>query len=256
MLRSVDVGCGAYGSGWIGRWTLVDGFPRCVEAPLSIADTDPALLAEQVAVNRAITSLLEKVEAVEAAKRVLAGDEPLQTLLVTDAAGVLHNEPNPQWLAWLAAQAVMAGMDDDTALLAQTRSGLPDLDGGTATAPYQLALPPVLALNDPTGQTADWVAGAWVSRPLTAAEQATWPLRPAEDIAPAQLVSLLRATLGDEGTQAILARPDIASTLLVASRIAQADLFGPGGWCDRLLGEGVVTATAVTAFARTWPLAG
>lgn len=266
MLRSNDVGCGAYGArsgegaggpGWIARWTLVDGWPRCLEAPLAIADTDPADLAAQVVINRAITAMLKKVEAVEAAQRLLAAGEPPPTLAVMDAAGLVRDEPNPEYLAWQAAQVMLDGLDDDTALLVQTRSGLPDLgaDAVIKVAPYQLTLPPVPALDDPTGQTADWDGGAWVLRPLTAAERAAWPLRPASDIAPAQLVGLLRAALGDGGTQAILARPDIASTLLVASRIAWSDVCGADGWCEKLVAAGAVSPAVVEQFLKSWPLA-
>lgn len=248
MLNSQDVGCGSYGAGWLARWTLVDGWPRCVEAPLSIADAAPADLAVQVAVNRAVAGLLEKVEAVEAAQRLTADAPPDQW--VAGADGDLVEAP--AWADWRAAQAVIAGADADTLLLARTRAGTLAAD----EPGFVLALPPVPVMEDPCDQTCDLVEGTWVERRLTATQAETWPLRRCPSVGKLAFAQLLTAVLGDAKTHEILST--YGMTLSLAADIAFDDIFtdvnGGPAYADQLLAAGDVSTADIRALRRAWPI--
>jgi hypothetical protein len=249
MLRSVDVGCGAYGAGWIARWTLVDGFPRCVEAPLSIADTDPADLAVQVAVNRAVAGLLEKVEAVEAAQRLLAAGEPPEQWVAQPEGGLAES---PAWIAWQAALAAVAAASPSTMTLARTRAGTLAED----EAGFILALPPVPPIDDPCTATADCDGLNWAVRPLSAAELPDWPLRRRAAMAKLPFAQLLSSVLGEAKAQALLST--FSATLSLAADVDFDDVFtavldGPS-YADQLAAAGTVTAADVMALRLRWPL--
>jgi hypothetical protein len=253
MLRSDDVGCGAYGSGWVRRWTLVGGWPRCVEAPLAVTAAAPAALAAQVAVNRALAALLARAEHYEAAARLAAActdQPPAATLPVPDGEPV----PSPAWEAWQAAQALVAGADADLLWLVRTRAGAL----ATGEAGYALDLPPLPPIGDPCRHTADWVAGAWVVRPLAPAEQQDWPLRRRPDLGKLAFAQLLITLLGDAKAQALLTA--FGPTLSLAADIDFDDVFGgpQGGpaYADQLLADGSVTADDVARLRLAWPLAG
>ncbi|MQP67516.1 hypothetical protein GE253_19500 [Niveispirillum sp. SYP-B3756] len=252
MLRSVDVGCGAYGGGWVARWTLVDGWPRCVEAPLSIADTDPAALGGQVAVNRAITGLLEQVERYEAAQRLLesSGDQPPPAWIDSGPDGAAV--PSPARAAWQAAQEVVAAADPGLLHLARTRAGTLADD----EAAFVLALPLMPTIADPCEIAADFVAGAWVLRPLTAAEAHLWPLQRRPALGKLAFARLLASVVGETHATSLLS--PFSGTLSLAAEIGFADIFadtpsGPG-YAQQLVLSGEVTLAAVEALKQSWPL--
>lgn len=183
MQCSDDIGTGIYGAGrYLARWTLVDGYPRCIDPPMLLWACAASAAADAIAVNRAVSAIAARADQVEAAARMTAGDPPPVTVLApgpdVDAPPVAV--PNPGRAAWDAAVALLedAAGDSDLQHLLRTRAGALSADaGGQVEAPWSLSLPPVPAL-DPLSQTADWDGAAWTVRPLTAAERAAWPLQP------------------------------------------------------------------------------
>lgn len=267
MLRSDDVGCGAYGAagpGWIARWTLVDGWPRCLEAPLVIAGTDPAALGVQVALNRALTALLQQVERYEAALRLLdsTGHQPPPAWIASgpdgDPAGASSGAPSgtlvpsPAWAAWVAAQSLVAAADPALLHLARTRAGTLADDEPAFT----LTLPPPPLLDDPCEMAADFVAGAWTVRPLTPAEAMTWPLRRRPALGKLAFAQLLATIVGE--AQAPLLLAPFSSTLSLAAEISFTDIFqtteSAPGYAQQLVWSGTVTPAAAETLKRSWPL--
>ncbi len=181
MQRSIDIGTGLYGGGlYLGRWTMADGYPRCIQAPLILADADPHAVARAIANNRAVAAICARAEAVEAAARLAAQDPPPAMVWAADPDGEAVAVDNPAFAAWVAAGQMLADAagDDDLQHLLRTRADALALDaGGVAEAGWSLSLPPVPDL-DPLAQTADWGGAAWTVRALTVAEAAVWPLRP------------------------------------------------------------------------------
>ncbi|MDG5497426.1 hypothetical protein [Niveispirillum sp. BGYR6] len=256
MLRSNDVGCGAYGAagpGWIARWTLVDGWPRCLDAPLAIADTDPATLAAQVARNRALTALLEQVERYEAAQQLLnsTGDQPPPAWIASGPDGALV--PSPAWAAWQAAQSLVATATPALLQLARTRAGIL----GDDEPAFTLALPPPPVLDDPCEMATDFVAGAWTVRPLTPAEATSWPLRRRPALGKLAFAQLLATVVGE--IQAPLLLAPFSSMLSLAAEISFTDIFqttpSAPGYAHQLVSSGTVTPAAAEALKRSWPLA-
>lgn len=181
MQRSGDIGTGLYGGGlYLGRWTMADGYPRCIQAPLILADADPHAVAATIAVNRAVAGLCAQAEAVEAAAMLAAMPAPPETMLTAGPDGEAVAVANPAHAAWVSAGALLADAAGQADLqhLLRTRAGTLTVDeAGAEEAGWVLSLPPVPTL-DPLTQTADWDGADWIVRDLTGAEAASWPLRP------------------------------------------------------------------------------
>ncbi len=62
-----------YGAGWLRRWVLVDGFPRCIEDAVRPDDVGEEVAAAIIEANAEVRAAVEAVEANEAAIRPVAG---------------------------------------------------------------------------------------------------------------------------------------------------------------------------------------
>ncbi|HYE48581.1 MAG TPA: hypothetical protein VEB20_03250 [Azospirillaceae bacterium] len=155
------------------RWSLVDGYPRCIAAPLDVTTATQAEIAGQIAVNRAVRAKAAEADAYEAAQRLAATDEPPATILEYDADGVGVPVPNPAWEAWSAAGALLQGASPELLHLVRTRADAleRDGDGNPVEPPYSLDLPDLPAF-DPVAETADWSGSAWEVRAATPGEAA------------------------------------------------------------------------------------
>ncbi|MFV3131958.1 hypothetical protein [Niveispirillum sp. KHB5.9] len=264
-LPSQDIGTGAYASGrpHIAVWSLVDGHPRCVEAPLAIAGTPPAQLAAAIARNRALATLCAEAEAVEAAQRLTSQDEPPAWLDRLDEQGQPTQVANPDHAAWAEANTLVTATTGNDGLqhLLRTRADALAQDpwGQPTEPPFTFDPPPVPAIPDPLAQTADWDGQAWQVRDLTEAELAAWPLRPAPSLDKPRFAALLRQVIGDALAVAVLTSPAINLVLTLAGRVDWADIFtgvedGPG-YAQQLVTAGTVTSGDVAALKAAWPLA-
>lgn len=266
MQRSSDIGTGAYASGrpYISVWSLVKGHPRCVDAPLSVADADRAELAAAIARNRALTALCNRAEAVEAAASLAAQAEPTAELASVDADGQPIALPNPAHAAWVAATALLSETAADAPLqhLLRTRSDSLRMDefGQPLETAFSVDLPPVPPIPDPLRQTADWDGLAWQVRALTSDELANWPLRPAPSLDKMRFARLLREVVGDALAATVLSQPAINLTLTLAGRVDWTDVFvgtdgnGPS-YAQQLIDAGAVTSANVASLKASWPLA-
>jgi len=108
MIRAFEI-AGSYGDGeYLRRWSLVGGRARCIDDAYAVADTDPAVLDAQRAVNDEVRLRLGMVEDYEAALALAAAEEP---------PAEVDGQPNPAWAAWDAAAAAVAAADPDTLAL-------------------------------------------------------------------------------------------------------------------------------------------
>ena len=131
--------------GFVRRWTLIDGRPRCV------LDAIPASAAGAVAAlqrNAAVRAMIAAVEALEAARAVTQPDNGAARLvpdpdwtgegeapLVANPAWALAprmiesddgEATDPRWLAWDGAQSTIAGASADVLALADWRAAEPE----------------------------------------------------------------------------------------------------------------------------------
>ncbi|MEA1674113.1 hypothetical protein [Nitrospirillum sp. BR 11163] len=171
MLRSTDMR-DLYPNGrYLHRWGIIDGWPRCVAAPLTLVEEECAPIARHLAVNAAARSLVAAADAYEAAVALIASPCPPDTL----AAGPDDEAaPNPAHAAWVDASALVAGADADLLNLVSTRAGtLPvdEFDAPIGAFAFDPPDPPAFALGT---ETADWNGTSWTVRPLTADEAVTW----------------------------------------------------------------------------------
>lgn len=239
------------GGRYLLRWTLVDGYPRCVETALYLADADEGEIAQALAANRAVRAAVTAVESYEAAQRLLAGDEPERWVDGTNEQGLPILVSNPAWEARLSAQTEAIGAGAELIHMARTRADA--LDEGEA--PYDLTLPPLPTL-DPRTETADWVGGVWVVRDLTGDELAVHPLRPAAYMSKMAFGKLVRTALGGYG-DAILGM--FAGVLTLADNVDWVDVFDSidgdpdrPGYAAQLLAAEAVTEEQVGALRQGW----
>lgn len=262
---SKDIGTGAYlsGRGFIAVWSMVDGHPRCIDAPLPLATASPAQLAAVIARNQALAALCARAEAAEAAQWLTAQPEPPAQLDIPDQTGTqMVQIPNPAHQAWMEAATLLADVATDAAMghLLRTRSDSLERDefGFPTEEPFELALPPVPAIVNPLAQTADWNGEAWQVRDLTEAERPVWPLRPAPTLGKSAFAQVLRGAVGDALAVTVLTTPEINLTLTLAGQVDWTDIFasanGGPGYAQQLIDAGIVTSAHVAALREAWPL--
>lgn len=253
MQRSIDIGTGLYGGGlYVARWTMVDGHPRCVQAPLILADTDEGEIGARMAINRAIAALVAPAEQFEAAAVLQAGVAPQQWVIQTDEDGLAALVENPAWLAWVAAGVTVAAAGPTLLHLIRTRADALDED----EAGFELTLPE-LPLFDARTETADLLDGAWVVRALTEGELAAHPLRPAPFMAKMAFGKLIITTLGSSLGGSVLSM--FGGVLTLADNVDWADVFefidgdlSRPGYAKQLLADEVVTPAQVAALRDGW----
>lgn len=123
MVMASEILPDRYRSGrYLRRWSLVDGFPRCV---LDAIDTTIAT-AEEVdateAGNVAVHAAVEAVEVYEAAVALTTSrTQPLPLPVLTQLDGSPWTPPNPALDAWTAAEFVLASVTPETLELARLR---------------------------------------------------------------------------------------------------------------------------------------
>lgn len=125
-----------YRSGrYLRRWSLVDGYPRCIEDALDTATATAEEVEGAEAGNIAVHAAIAPVEAYEAALALTTGRTPPPAL--PDLIGFDGNtctRPNPALDAWNAAQAVIAAVTPETLELVELRrpkvaQSFPTLEG-------------------------------------------------------------------------------------------------------------------------------
>jgi hypothetical protein len=123
MVTANDIMPDRYRSGrYLRRWTLVEGFPRCVEDALDTTTASAGDIAEAEAANIAAHAAVAAVEAYEAALALTAGRTPPPALAsVPMPDGGSYTPPNPALDAWQAAQAVLGSVTPETLALAALR---------------------------------------------------------------------------------------------------------------------------------------
>lgn len=123
MVTAVDILPDRYRSGrYLRRWTLVDGFPRCVADALDTATASAADISAAEAGNVAVHDAVAAVEAYEAALALTAGrTAPPAFAGVPVPGGGSYAPPNPALDAWQAAQAVLGSVTPETLALAALR---------------------------------------------------------------------------------------------------------------------------------------
>ena len=107
---------------YLRRWSLVEGFPRCVLDALDTTTATAEDIAEAEAGNVATHAAVAAVEAYEAALALTTGREaPPALASIQMPDGATYAPPNPALDAWQAAQAVLAAVTPDTLALAEVR---------------------------------------------------------------------------------------------------------------------------------------
>lgn len=109
MIRSRDILDDYAGGRFLRRWSIVDGYARCVEDAYAVAATDPAVLDAQRAINADVRAAIAAVERYEDALALAGQAEPPPA--------------DPTHADWLAAAAAVAAADPDTLALHRVRSG-------------------------------------------------------------------------------------------------------------------------------------
>lgn len=107
---------------YLRRWSLVDGYPRCVLDALDTTTATAGQIEEAEAGNVAVHAAIAPVEAYDAALALTTGRSAppaLPDLVGFD--GNTYTRPNPALDAWNAAQAVIAAVTPETLALAQMR---------------------------------------------------------------------------------------------------------------------------------------
>jgi len=123
MVTALDIMPDRYRSGrYLRRWTLVAGFPRCVEGALDTTTASAGDISAAEAGNIAVHDAVAAVEAYEAALMLTAGRTPPPALpSVPMPGGGTYTPPNPALDAWQAAQAVLGSVTPATVALAALR---------------------------------------------------------------------------------------------------------------------------------------
>ena len=123
MVTANDILPDRYRSGrYLRCWTLVDGFPRCVEDALDTATASATDISAAEAGNVAVHDAVAAVEAYEAALALTAGRTPPPALPSVPMPGSgTYTPPNPALDAWQAAQAVLGSVTPETLALAELR---------------------------------------------------------------------------------------------------------------------------------------
>ena len=181
MQRSVEIGTGVYGSGrYLSIWSMVAGYPRCVEPALVLGSAEPHAVAAAIAANRAVAFTAARAEMVEAAGRLASMAPPPVTMMTAGPDGEPMEVGNDAYDAWVTAGQLLLDVaaDHDLQHMLRTRADALILDGhGVAEPAWRLTLPPVPSL-DPLTQTAGWDGATWTVRDLSPSEAASWPLHP------------------------------------------------------------------------------
>lgn len=123
MATAVDILPDRYRAGrYLRRWSLVEGFPRCVLDALDTTTATAEDIAEAEAGNVATHAAVAAVEAYEAALALTTGREAPPALAnIQMPDGATYAPPNPALDAWQAAQAVLAAVTPDTLAMAELR---------------------------------------------------------------------------------------------------------------------------------------
>lgn len=135
-------------SGYVRRWTLIDGRPRCVEDAIPASDAGAVAALQR---NAAVRAMIAAVEALEAARAVTQPDNG-EALAIPDpdwtdpedgsTAPLIANPDwslaprmiesddgevtDPRWIAWDDAQAVISGASAPVLAVADWRAAEPD----------------------------------------------------------------------------------------------------------------------------------
>ncbi|MBP2291053.1 hypothetical protein [Azospirillum rugosum] len=133
MLRSTDVEDTYKNGGYLRRWVIVDGQPRCANDAVALNSLEPSQIDAIVTVNAAVRERMAAVEAYEEAQR-----------LVTLADGLNH-VPAEMVATYEQARASIAGASPLTKAYAVVRQGRPaepavEGDHSPAWVAYQQAL--------------------------------------------------------------------------------------------------------------------
>ncbi|TWB15588.1 hypothetical protein [Nitrospirillum bahiense] len=171
MIRASDMIDAYRGGRLLYCWTLVDGHPRCVCAPLDVAGATHADLARHLALNAAARALATAAEAYEAAAFLSGAPCPTATLPIGQDGDPV---PNPAYAAWANAGALVAGASQELLSLVATRAGTLPVDGLGAPVGAFVFDPPDPPAFAPGTETADWDGTAWTVRPVTADEASAW----------------------------------------------------------------------------------
>ena len=137
MVTALDILPDRYRSGrYLRRWTLVEGFPRCVEDALDTTMASAADISAAEAGNMAVHDAVAAVEAYEAALMLTAGRTPPPALpSMPMPGGGSYTPPNPALDAWQAAQAELGSVTPETLALAELRKPV------TAPQPRPMPIP-------------------------------------------------------------------------------------------------------------------
>jgi hypothetical protein len=107
---------------YLRRWSLVEGYPRCVEDALDTTTASAGDISAAEAGNVAVHDVVAAVEAYEAALALTAGRTPPPALpSMPMPNGGSYTPPNPALDAWQAAQAVLGSVTPETLALAELR---------------------------------------------------------------------------------------------------------------------------------------
>lgn len=133
---------------WLRRWSLVEGWPRCVEDAVPADHPDAATIrADNARVREAVAAVLAYEAAQITVARVEAAGLPSETVMApSPAGGEMVERANPAWVSYQAALATIAAADQTVLALALLRS----IAVGTVTSDvpgYDAAVAAVEALG-------------------------------------------------------------------------------------------------------------
>lgn len=147
------------------RWSLVAGWPTCLDDALDTTTAHPAAIAATEAENARIRAAVEAVEAYEAALLLSARPEPPALIPAPPSQpdAPPSQAPNPDHAAWTAARELVSEVAPAVLALHRRRMNL-DLEPGEERAPpVRVALVQDSQVLDVRWVDADWTPPAGVA---------------------------------------------------------------------------------------------
>lgn len=108
----------------LNQWVLVDGFARCIENALVVADISESQKADIKKNNKLVQKSITDLEVYKKAKKISAQEEPELKLVQLNEEEQEIEVDNPKHQQWLDAKGSVETTDKVTLDLSNLREGL------------------------------------------------------------------------------------------------------------------------------------